>query len=123
MRWIVLSFSVLVLSCGSAFALPPFLRGFESRYNAPLGDEFAAKVAVAKCGVCHTGTSKKMKNEYGVALARLLKKENFSNERLQTTPVTAYRDIRDALRTVEKEKAPDGRTYEERLSEGLLPNE
>lgn len=123
MRWVVLFFLALVLSSGSAFALPPFLRGVEMRYNAPLGVEFAAKVATAKCGVCHTGSSKTFKNDYGKELAKFLKKENFNNNRMQTTPDIAYKEIIAALKRVEQAKAPDGRTYEERFSAGLLPNE
>lgn len=123
MRWVVLSFFALVSFCGSASALPPFLRGVEMRYNAPLGAEFAAKVASEKCDICHTGNSKRFKNEYGKELAKFLKKENFGNNRMQTVPQAAYAEIIEALKKVEKIKGPDGRTYEERLSEGLLPIE
>ena len=123
MQWVVSSFFALVLFCGSASALPPFLRGVEMRYGQSVSADFAIKIGRAKCDICHTGTSKKLKNAYGDELAKFLKKENFSNNRLQTNPRAAYAEIIEAFKKVEKLKAPDGRTYEERLSDGLLPIE
>ena len=65
-------------------AVEPFKKEFDAKYvkKEPGTDaekEFAAAVAQAKCNVCHAGTSKKMRNDYGKALGTLLKKADAKN--------------------------------------------
>lgn len=58
----------LVLTANSAFAIKPFLDEFVKKYPNVSG------AATAKCGVCHEGSDKKMRNAYGKALDALLEK-------------------------------------------------
>jgi hypothetical protein len=58
----------LVLTANSAFAIKPFLDEFVKKYPTVSG------AATAKCGVCHEGSDKKMRNAYGKALDALLEK-------------------------------------------------
>lgn len=108
--------SLLLLS------IPPFQRGFEERYVAAIGPEFGQAVAVAKCDLCHAGTSKKQRNEYGQALDRVLDKERFTFERLKADPLGARRELLAALKSVEDKRASDGQTFAQRISAGLLPS-
>ena len=76
----------------------------------------AAEVETAKCNVCHKGKSKKDRNVYGEALAKLLdKKEDKDNKD----------KIRQALETVAKESSnpadASAPTFGGLIEQGKLP--
>lgn len=78
-----------------AFAIKQFADQFKEVYVKE-GTPLAAEVEAAKCNVCHKGKSKKDRNAYGEALAKLLdKKEDKEN----------VEKIREALATVAKESS------------------
>ena len=93
----------LCLSVNSAYAVKPFLDEFMKKYP----DVKAA--ADKKCNVCHEGTDKKMRNEYGKALNAHLKKGDAKD----TAKINA------AFETVAKENAKFG----DNLKAGKLPTE
>ena len=103
------------------FGIAPFLGGFRDRYEPAMGEELAVKVAEARCAVCHTGTSKKQRNEYGQALAKVLHKEDFDLAKQRKDPLGFQIGIARGLQAVESQKASDGRTFAERISSGELP--
>jgi len=94
-----------------AHAIKEFKTAFDAMYVKD-GTPLAKAVAEAKCNVCHKGDSKKMRNEYGQALAGLLKKADKEN--------TAK--INEALKKVEDAKAADGKTFGDHLKAGELPS-
>lgn len=109
-----LSFA-LAGSAREAFAIKQFADEFKEVYVKE-GTPLAAEVETAKCNVCHKGKSKKDRNAYGEALAKLLdKKEDKANKE----------KIRQALETVAKESSdpskPDAPTFGELIAEGKLP--
>ena len=61
--------------CGSrlpqAEARPQYLKTFEQQY-----DHLKKQAETNKCGVCHVGSSKKERNDYGKALDKTLKTKN-----------------------------------------------
>jgi len=98
-----------------AFAIKQFADQFKDVYVKE-GTPLAAEVEAAKCNVCHKGKSKKDKNSYGEALAKLLdKKEDKEN----------VEKIREALATVAKESSdpanPSAPTFGALIEEGKLP--
>ena len=102
-------FAGALLVATPAFAVKPFLDEFEAKYP-----DLKAKIGAAqggKCNVCHMGDKKTMRNEYGVAVRKLLKKADMNNAA----------KIKMALDTVEKEKAANGETFGERIKAGRLP--
>jgi cytochrome c2 len=106
---------VLGVSAREAFAIKQFFDEFKEVY-AKEGSPLAAEVETAKCNVCHKGKSKKDRNAYGEALAKLLdKKEDKANKE----------KIRQALETVAQESSdpatPDAPTFGALLAEGKLP--
>ena len=110
---------VLIAMSAPAMAIPPFKKAFDEYYgkNADLkkaSDE-------AKCNVCHFGTSKKMKNDYGKALAELLKKDKFKEDRLKAEPDAVKKDIEEAFKKVEDAKSKGGEKFSDRLKAGTLP--
>lgn len=74
------------------------------------------KTAV-KCNVCHVGTSKTKRNDYGKAIAKALSPK----KNLKKTPEN--KDIfADALKTVEQQKSgTEGKTFGDLLQAGELP--
>ncbi len=103
-----------------AYGVDAFKKEFESKYvkkDAADGPEkeLAEAVTKAKCNVCHVGMNKKTRNDYGKALAKLLKKTDAKN--------TAK--IQEMLEKVagEKSSASDGSspTFGELIKQGKLP--
>jgi hypothetical protein len=106
----------------TAFAIIPFSKEFAKLYVEPAKDSpFAKEVEKVKCNVCHEGTSKKMRNEYGAAVAKLLKKADFGPDKLKEDPEGTAKAIVEALKKVEAEKSKDGMTFGEKIKAGKLP--
>jgi hypothetical protein len=93
----------LCLSLNSAYAVKPFLDEFVKKYPDVKG------AAEKKCAVCHEGTDKKVRNDYGKALNAHIKKGDAKD--------TAK--INDAFDKVAKENSKFG----DNLKAGKLPTE
>lgn len=113
--------AVLAVST-NLYAIPVFKKTFDEKYVGE-GADPALKSAVdqAKCNVCHFGTVKKNRNDYGHALSKYLKKDNFKADRLAKEPDVVKKEVLEALQKVEAEKNPTGETYGDRLKAGKLP--
>jgi hypothetical protein len=103
-------------SVQSASALPPFNKEWVARYNE--GDKVAV-FTEAKCNVCHEGTSKKMKNEYGKVVGKYLTKAKYNE--IKEDEGAAKKYILDGLQKAEGEKNGSGKTFGEMLKSGKLP--
>lgn len=102
---ILLACSWLAMT-NSADARPQYCKAFIGHYTN------VKAAAQTKCGICHTGEDKKVRNNYGMALEAALPAKNCKDE-------TA---IKDALVKVESEKsAVDGKTFGDLLKAGELP--
>ncbi len=95
---------------GTASAIPPFKKEWDAVY-AKDGTPLAKAASEAKCNVCHKANalSKKERNPYGEALAKILKKTEKDPEK-----------IREAIKKIEAEKA-GAATFGELISAGKLP--
>lgn len=103
----------MAASAGQAFAIKQFADEFKAMYVED-GTPLAAEVDKAKCNVCHMGKSKKDRNAYGEALAKLLdKKEDKDNKE----------KIRQALQTVAAQPSAGAGspTFGDLIKEGKLP--
>jgi hypothetical protein len=105
-----------------AYGTAPFKKEFDSLYvkTEPASEEeksLAAAVTKAKCNVCHVGTSKKNRNDYGKAINQFLTKKDIKD--------TAK--IREALIKVADMKSKPGDdsspTFGELIKQGKLPAE
>ncbi|HVA49894.1 MAG TPA: hypothetical protein VNH11_26240 [Pirellulales bacterium] len=113
MRRVILIVLFAGLACGllsrQAGARAPYLKEFKEKYGA--GDEaYANLIEETKCFICHVGKSKKNRNSYGIALSKVVMK----NEKQKAK-------IAEALGKVEEEKSPDGKTFGELIKEHKLP--
>ncbi len=125
MRKLVVTAVVMALFLGlvntSAKAIPPFNEAFKKAYLSDPKSALSVAVDKVKCNVCHEGTNKKMKNEYGLAVGKLLKKADFSKDAIDADPAGKAKQLADALAKVEGEKSKDGKTFGEKLKAGALP--
>jgi hypothetical protein len=114
----LLSVFVLGVCTQSAWALPAVAKlWIEDAYaKSPVVE--AAKEA--KCNVCHFGTSKKNRNDYGLALSKVgVTKINYDalkgdQEKLNAT-------LKELFKKAEGEKSVNGKTFGELIKEGKLP--
>jgi cytochrome c553 len=111
---VIFSVIALALSVRWANARPMYNAEFKEKYTKD-SEEFRKKVETAKCLVCHGKgadgkENKKIRNDYGKELAKLLKNEKDKQK------------IQQALDKVYDNKVPDGsETFGERIKAGKLP--
>lgn len=111
--------SMFVMACaafGVALLFAPQSGEARPAYNGEFGKAYPKVVEAnkdAKCNVCHVGTKKSDRNDYGVALTKLLEK----NEK-------DVAKIGEALKKAEglKAKDSDTETFGDRLKAGKLPS-
>lgn len=104
---------------GSAQARPPYPPVFKEVYD---GNGDAIKAAITgdkKCNVCHEGTDKKMRNEFGKALSKAFGKDDFM--KLKSDKEALAAGLKEAFKKTEAEKNSDGKTFGELLKAGKLP--
>jgi hypothetical protein len=95
-----------VVTSSVAVARPQYCKEFIGHYTN------VKAAAEAKCGICHEGSDKKVRNNYGQALETTLPGKNCKD--------TAA--IKDALVKAEAAKsAIDGKTFGDLLKAGDLP--
>lgn len=94
-----------------AEAFPPFKVAFDKMYMTEGSAIHKALEGKSNCNLCHVGTKdKKTRNDYGVALDKLVTKEDAKNPE----------KIREALAKIETEKAGDT-TFGQLIKDGKLP--
>lgn len=98
--------AMVVSASREAEARPQYLKGFATEYEG-LKD----KVEEKKCGVCHPAKSKKVKNDYGVALGKAIGAKNEKDAE----------KIKAALGKAGEEKNADGKTFKSIIEGGDLP--
>ncbi len=101
----LLPFIHLVVASAKLDARPQYHRAAQAKY--PRVGEFSTD----KCFMCHFGSDKKNRNEYGLAFERALGAKN----------VNAAAAIDAALERAEMEKSPLGGTFGERLRASQSP--
>jgi hypothetical protein len=116
---------VTAFTAAPAFALPVFKKEWEERYITPsMNEDFKAAYKEASCNVCHVPEEKKeLRNPYGMALSKLLPKDNYKKERIDAEPEKVKAEIIAAFEKVETAKGVNGESYGERLKSGKLPAE
>jgi predicted adenine nucleotide alpha hydrolase (AANH) superfamily ATPase len=123
---VAVAFAMIFGRVPTAHAFPQFFKVFEEKYVGDKSTDVQKSIAahierVEKCNVCHDPrkddsgkASKKNRNPYGEALAKLLTKD----DKKDTKKIT------ESLNKVEKEKVEKAKQlFGELLKEGKLPFE
>lgn len=117
---LVLGLITVGFTLSSASALPPFNKEWMAKYkDGNTNAKFVEAVDTAKCNVCHEGTSKKMKNEYGKVVGKYLTKAKYNE--IKDDEAAAKKYILEGFAKAEAEKNGTGKSYGEMLKSGELP--
>ena len=112
--------AIIGLTASPALAVKEFKDAFQAKYVKPQSTAandlaLAAAFREASCLTCHAGESKKIRNDYGKQLAKLLTKKDKKDKA----------KISAALDTVAKLKSnplsPLSPTFGEKIASGKLP--
>ena len=101
-------------------ARPPYNKEFQAKYlkkdsKDPAEMALAAAIEKVKCNVCHKGNNKKMRNDYGMALSKLLTKDDVKD----IDKIKASLDkVAEEHSKPDDDKSP---TFGQLLKEGKLP--
>ncbi len=108
-----------------AFAIKQLNDQFKKLYaGEDANEEFKAKVAEAKCNVCHINReSKKKRNPYGAAMHEALEKAEFPIKEFKKDPEKYADEVKKILEKVAGEKTGDEKyeTFAARMKANLLP--
>lgn len=99
--------AMLVIAPASVQARPKYKSEFAKLYP----DLVKKHGSKAGCAACHPVKSKKKRNDYGVALTKILGKKN----------ETDVAKIKEALEKTAKEKNKAGEVYGDKIKKGELP--
>lgn len=121
-RWCAIAGIAVVLTAAPAWAVKPFNDSFIKEYTKK-GDPFAAKVEAAKCNLCHLdGKPKKMRNEFGMAVSKHLKKDDVgTGKKIDPATEAGQKAIAAGLAEALKEKRADGKSFGDVIKSGELP--
>lgn len=98
----------LCVSAPEAQARPLYLKEFAGKY-----EKLADQAKEMKCGVCHPGKNKKMRNDYGKAISAALGKDKKN--------VKDKEEIHKAFDAAAKAKNAKGETFGSLIEAGKLP--
>jgi hypothetical protein len=107
---------MLSVAVNVTFGRPDYRAQFEESYKS---SKIGEALKEAKCNVCHYGTAKKNRNDYGVALSKLLTKDNY--DQLKNDKPALNKRIAEAIKKVAAEKSTSGKTFGELIEAGKLP--
>jgi hypothetical protein len=121
--WCALAALTVVLTASTVWAVKPFNDGFIREY-VKKDTPFAAKVEAAKCNLCHVGVMKKMRNEFGMAVSKHLKKDDFGpGKKFDPAADAGKKAIAAGLAKALIEKRADGKSFGDVIKAGELPVE
>jgi hypothetical protein len=102
----------------SASALPAVAKlWLEDAYSKSPVIEAAKE---AKCNVCHYGTSKKNRNDYGMALSKIgITQDNYNKLKGDQEKLNLV--LKAMFKKAESAKSVSGKTFGELIKEGKLP--
>lgn len=111
-----------IATAENAQAIPAFAKAFKERcVDTSKNADFVAAVKEAKCNLCHFGTSKKNKNDFGKAFAKHFKKKDYSSTRVREEAAAVKKEFDEGLKKVLAEKNPEEKTYKSLIEAGKLP--
>ncbi len=115
--------SIAAWTLSPVWAIKQFNDQFTETYvKSSENEEFKALADEAKCNVCHVkDENKKIRNEYGEAVAEFLRKKDFPPDRFKKEPEKCKEEIEAAFKKVAEKTAKDGETFGDKIKAGKLP--
>ena len=112
--------AIIMLSADRTDARPQYKSYFEKGVVAKSKNaDFVTAAKEKKCNVCHFGTKKSDRNDFGKALAKYTTKAGYLEKKADATVLRKYFD--EGLKKVLEIKNPEGEKYGDRINAGKLP--
>jgi hypothetical protein len=112
--------ALIALSASPAMAVKEFKDAFQSKYIKPDSTDpkdkaLAAAFEKAGCATCHDGKTKKVRNDYGKQLNKLItKKDKKDKEKI-------FKAMDTVAKLNSKPKDPKSPTFGDKIASGKLP--
>jgi hypothetical protein len=124
MKRLIAILGCLLLFATPALAISEFSKQWKNEYLGDDADEeFKTMGRKAGCYVCHVkGEDKKeVRNEYGQAVMKYLKAEDFPKDYVKANPEEAKQKILEGFKKAGEAKSKDGKTFAEKIENNELP--
>ncbi len=125
MKRLALMFGCMLLMVSPAMAIAEFGKQWKEKYlsGEDVSDEFKSAGRKAGCFTCHVKDEdkKKVRNEYGQALHKFLKAEDFPKEYLKANPEEAQKKIFEGFEKAADLMSKDGKKFGDKIKAGELP--
>ncbi|HEY2253755.1 MAG TPA: hypothetical protein VGH74_21925, partial [Planctomycetaceae bacterium] len=111
-------------NAASTQAFPEFFKEFEKKYTkeAPGNDAekmYKEKITTTKCGVCHQGKTKKVRNTYGAAIEKLIPEG--TGKALKKDPEAFGKILDKVAEQPSDDKNPTSPSFGKLITDGGLP--
>ncbi|MDG2221636.1 MAG: hypothetical protein P8L85_09660 [Rubripirellula sp.] len=125
MKRLVVMFGCLVLLASPAMAISEFGKQWKGKFlgGDEVDEDFKKAGRKAGCYVCHVKgeDKKKVRNEYGQALNKFLKAEDFPKDYVKANPDEAKAKILEGFRKAGELESKDGKKFSEKIEKNELP--
>jgi hypothetical protein len=119
---IVLGCAVLMAS--PAMGISEFNKQWRDAYlGEDVDEDFVKTARKTGCNVCHVkGEDKKeVRNEYGMAIMKYLKAEDFPKDYIKENPEEAKKKILEGFKKAGEHKSKDGKKFADKIKNNQLP--
>ena len=124
MKRLAILFACLMLA-SPAMAISEFGKQWKNEFlgGEDVDEDFKRAGRKAGCYVCHVKgeDKKKVRNEYGNAIHKFLKAEDFSKEYVKANPEEAKKKILEGFKKAGEAKSKDGKSFTDKIKNNELP--
>lgn len=125
MKRLAILFGCLMLLASPAMATSEFSKQWKNEYlgGDDVDDDFKSAGRKAGCYICHVKgeDKKKVRNEYGQAVRKYLKAEDFPKDYVKANPEEAKKKILEGFKKAGEHESKDGRKFAEKIENNELP--
>ncbi|MFK8111202.1 MAG: hypothetical protein AB8B91_03335 [Rubripirellula sp.] len=125
MKRLAVMFGCLIFLASPAMAISEFGKQWKNEYlgGEDVNEDFKKAGRKAGCYVCHVKgeDKKKVRNEYGKAIHKYLKAEDFPKDYVKANPEEAKKKILEGFKKAAKDMSSDGKKFGEKIEANQLP--
>lgn len=125
MRRLAILFGCLMLFSAPAMATSEFSKQWKNKFlgGEDVDEDFQKAGRKAGCYICHVKgeDKKKVKNEYGKAVQKYLKAEDFPKDYVKDNPEEAKKKILEGFKKAGELKSEDGKKFGDKIENNELP--
>jgi len=124
MKRFAILFGCFAFLTSPVLATSDFSKQWKAKYyNDNENDDFRKMVRTQACYICHVykEDKKKVRNEYGKAIHKFLKAEDYPKEWIKENPEEFKKKVYEGLEKAGELKSTDGKTFAEKLKNNEKP--